>query len=127
DRGPGSFYAVGYYPHNYHFLSLAATLAGRSVVAVDAARRAMENVPLELAAQHRTVERMVPYVSLTLATFGRWEDVLAEPMPPANLPLATGLDRYARGVAFAALGDIAAARKALAEVERAARAGVEPP
>src|SRR5690606_31231249 len=96
-------------------------------VAVDAARRTVENVPAELAAQFRAVERMLPYVSLTLATFGRWEDVLAEPLPPANLPLATGLSQYARGMAFAALGDLAAAGTALAEVERAAQAGVEPP
>jgi len=127
ERRPRSFYIVGYYPHNYHFLSLAAKLAGRSAMAIDAARRAVESVTLEMAAQYRDVERMLPYVSLTLATFGRWDEVLAQPLPPANLPLATGLVHYARGMAFAAKGDLAAARAALAEVERAGEAGVEPP
>lgn len=127
DRRPNSFYVVSYYPHNYHFLSLAAKLAGRSVVAIDAARTTVENVTLEMAAQYRDVERMVPYLSLTLATFGRWDEVLAEPLPPANLPLATGLAQYARGMAFAGKGDLAAARAALAEVERAGKAGVELP
>src|SRR5690606_24490903 len=39
ERRPSSLYVVGYPPHNYHFLALAAELAGRSVVAIDAARR----------------------------------------------------------------------------------------
>ena len=30
DRGPEGFYQVGYYPHNYHFLAFAATMAGQS-------------------------------------------------------------------------------------------------
>ena len=36
---PMGVYPVGYYPHNYHFLSLAATMAGRSAQAIEAANK----------------------------------------------------------------------------------------
>jgi tetratricopeptide (TPR) repeat protein len=35
-------YVAGYYPHNYHFLSFAATMAGRSAQAIQAARAVAE-------------------------------------------------------------------------------------
>jgi tetratricopeptide (TPR) repeat protein len=45
---------------------------------------------------------LVAYPQLTLATFGRFDDVLREPLPPGNLRLATGLAWYARGMALVA-------------------------
>ena len=38
-------YPVSYYPHNLHFLWAAATLEGRSAVAIDAARQVAAKVP----------------------------------------------------------------------------------
>ena len=38
-------YPVSYYPHNLHFLWAAATLEGRSAVAIDAARQLAAKVP----------------------------------------------------------------------------------
>jgi tetratricopeptide (TPR) repeat protein len=59
---------------------------------------------------------MVPYHVLTLTTFGRWDEVLAEPLPPAELRMPTALAYYARGVALAAKGRAAEARVALDSV-----------
>src|SRR5437867_2287501 len=38
DQHPAGVYPLGYYPHNLHFLSFAATMSGRSALAIDAAR-----------------------------------------------------------------------------------------
>jgi len=56
------------------------------------------------------LQEMVPYYVLTLTTFGRWDDVLAEPLPPAEMRFPTAMARYARGVAYAAKGDAAKAQ-----------------
>jgi tetratricopeptide (TPR) repeat protein len=53
---------------------------------------------------------------LTLTTFGRWNDVLNEPLPPADMRFPTAMARYARGVAYAAKGDFANARMELDSV-----------
>src|SRR5439155_15144952 len=36
---PQGLYPLAYYPHNHHFLAFAATLAGRSALAIAAAKR----------------------------------------------------------------------------------------
>lgn len=113
DQGPSGVYPVAYYPHNYHFLSFAATMAGRAGQAIPAARAVVERVPVEVARQVPPVEPLVPYLHLTLVTFGRWDEVLSEPQPPADLRFATAMSQYARGVAYAARDDDGQARIAL--------------
>ncbi len=44
---------------------------------------------------------MVPEVEMR---FGMWDEVLAEPAPPDNLPLAGALSRFMRAVSLTALG-----------------------
>jgi tetratricopeptide (TPR) repeat protein len=60
---------------------------------------------------------MVPYYALTLTTFGRWNDVLAEPLPPADMRMPTAMAYYARGVAYAAKNQAAEAAAALDTVK----------
>jgi tetratricopeptide (TPR) repeat protein len=122
--GPG-VYPIGYVPHNYHFLAFAATMAGQSVVALDAARRLRATTPPEVARQVPLSEPYVPYIFLTLTTFGKWDEVLAEPMPPSDLSYSWGLAQYARGVAFSVLGRPEEAAAALDTLVRA-RASLNP-
>lgn len=105
------FYPALYYPHNIHFLWAASSMEGRSAVAIDAARRVAANVRIEQMREFPTVEffRTIPLLALT--QFGRWDEILAEPMPDASLRYATAIARYARGVALARKGDLAAARR----------------
>jgi len=42
---PSGLYPIGYYPHNLHFLAFAASMAGRSAEAIDAARKTGEKIP----------------------------------------------------------------------------------
>ncbi len=55
----------------------------------------------------------MPYQFLTLTTFGHWDEVLALPIPPADLSYSYGLAQYARGVAYAATGKPAEAQASL--------------
>jgi tetratricopeptide (TPR) repeat protein len=102
DQRPEGIYPLGYYPHNYHFLSFAATLAGRAEEAVEAARALAERVPVEVAAAVPELQTLLAHPYLTLATFGRWEELLGESLPAQALPFARALAHYARGVAAAA-------------------------
>jgi tetratricopeptide (TPR) repeat protein len=113
DQRPQGIYPLAYYPHNYHFMAFAATMAGRSAQAIEAARNVARNVPLDIAAVVPELQLLVPFVHLTLASFGRWDEVLAEPAPPASLRFPTAMVYYARSVAFAAKGQQREASEAL--------------
>ncbi len=126
DVRPQSVYPMMYYPHNIHFLSFAATMAGRSEMAISNARQLPSKIPAEVAEGIAEAQLILAYPYLTFVTFGRWDDVLAEPMPAANLRLTTGLAHYARGVAHAAKGDEAAARQSLDSLKAIARRYEDP-
>jgi tetratricopeptide (TPR) repeat protein len=103
-------YSLAYYPHNIHFLAFVSSMAGKSGQAISAAKTLKSKVNMDVAKSVGMLQEMVPYYVLTLTTFGRWDDVLAEPLPPADLRFPTAMAHYARGVAFAAKGDFANAR-----------------
>lgn len=104
------FYPALYYPHNIHFLWAASSMEGRSAVAIDAARRVAANVRLEMVRQFPTVEFFKTIPLLALAQFGRWDEILAEPAPPAELEFSTGMWHYVRATAYARKGNLDAAR-----------------
>jgi len=103
-------YSLAYYPHNIHFLAFVSSMAGKSAQAIEAAKTLKSKVNLDVARNVGMLQEMVPYYVLTLTTFGRWDDVLNEPLPPADMRFPTAMARYARGVAYAAKGDFANAR-----------------
>jgi tetratricopeptide (TPR) repeat protein len=63
------------------------------------------------------LQEMLPYHTLTLTTFGHWDDVLADPLPPSDIRFSYALATYARGVAYAAKGQWAEAQAALDTVK----------
>ncbi|HEU4698524.1 MAG TPA: tetratricopeptide repeat protein, partial [Gemmatimonadales bacterium] len=127
DQRPDGLYPASYYPHNLHFLAFAATMAGRSGEAIEAARTLGTRVDSALAGEVMEQQTFQSYLPLTLTTFGAWDAVLAVPLPPAELRLATGLTRYARGVALAALGRGGEAAVELDSVRAAAAAATSDP
>ena len=56
---------------------------------------------------------MLPYHALTLTTFGRWDEVLGESLPPEDIRFSYAMAYYARGVAHAAKGEWTEAQAAL--------------
>jgi len=106
------FYSF-YYAHNLHFLWAAAQMEGRSAEALRAAAQLEKTVPLQMVRQMPFVEFVVPARLFGLTRFGRWEEILREPAPPADLKYTRAIWHYARGRALAARGrlDEAAAQR----------------
>ena len=113
DQGVSSVYTGAYYPHNYHFMAFAATMAGMSEKAIEASSIVSPKVPLEVAREVSWIQNAVVLPHLTYVTFGRWQEVLEEPLPLEELEHATTMARYARGVAFAAQGRMDQANEVL--------------
>jgi tetratricopeptide (TPR) repeat protein len=113
-------YPMGYYPHNIHFLWFAASMAGQGKAAIEAARKTAAKAPDEAMKQLPLLAgfRVVPYYALT--RFGRWDEMLNEPAPPADNIYLTGSWQYARGLSYLAKGQMPEAERALAEVRRIA-------
>ncbi|CAN5197007.1 hypothetical protein BH23GEM2_BH23GEM2_17730 [soil metagenome] len=122
---PQGLYRLGYYPHNYHFLAFAATMAGRRAQALQAARALATKVPAEFAEQSPEAQSWMVFPMLTLTTFGAWDEVLAMPTPPESQWFGHAMSQYARGVALAALGRGAEARPLVQSIASAAAAAPE--
>lgn len=114
------FYPALYYPHNIHFLWAATSMSGQSQMALESARKVAANVRLEQIEQFPTVEFFKTIPLQTLAQFGKWSDIMAEPAPPENLDYSNAIWRYARGLAMANMGDTDGA-----QAERAKLAAVK--
>jgi tetratricopeptide (TPR) repeat protein len=110
-------YPMGYYPHNIHFLWFAAQADGRSKLSIESGRKAASKVTDEALQQVSllAIFRAVPYYALT--RFGKWDDMLREPEPPAFSPYSRGIYHYARGVAFVRKGQLDQAEQELAKVK----------
>jgi tetratricopeptide (TPR) repeat protein len=120
--GQQSIYLAIYYPHNYHFLAFASALAGRSQEAIAAAKAAADNTPLAVAQIAVEAEYLVPAQFVYLAEYGRWDDILALPVPPDTLHAARGMALYARGSALSAKGRSTEAAATLDTVQSLAKA-----
>jgi tetratricopeptide (TPR) repeat protein len=110
-------YPMAYYPHNLHFLSFAATAEGRSKLAIEAARKAASQVNDETlkAVPLLAGFRVVPYYALT--RFGKWDEMLREPEPPATSAYLRGMWHYARGTAFLGKGQTDSADQEFAKLD----------
>lgn len=106
-------YPMVYYPHNIHFLSFAAAMDGQSRIAIESAREAasriddamLNNLPLT------ALFRIQPYWAL--ARFGRWQEILDEPVPPSINAFLKGSWHYVRGLAFVATAQLQQAEQEL--------------
>ena len=95
-------YPMAYYPHNLHFLWFAATMQGRSRIAIASARKTAAQVSDSALAALPLLAgfRVVPWYALT--RFGKWDEMLVEPAPPPANRFMTGTWAYARGLALLA-------------------------
>lgn len=107
-----------YAAHNHQFLWFAAQMEGRSAAAYDAARDTAARLPLEMLRAMPGYDGWLAYPVWTLVRFGRWQGVLAEPLPPAEFAYASAVAHIARAVAQARLGNLEEAGKESAEAER---------
>lgn len=118
------FYPGAYYPHNLHFLWWAQLFEGRSQEALRTAKRAAAYALDNYCGPSKAVEaprlRHLPW--LTLARFGRWDEVLAVAQPPStnDFLVDRALWHFTRGLAFAARRNAEAAESELRVLEELA-------
>lgn len=109
-------YPMGYYPHNIHFHWFAATADGQSAKAIESARKVASKIDDEALKSLPILAgfRVTPYYALT--RFGKWDEMLKEPQPPAGNAFLTGVWHYGRGLAFVAKNQVPAAEQELAKL-----------
>lgn len=110
-------YPVAYYPHNIHFLWAAATIEGRSDMALDAARKVADKVPHHLGGQLPWTHDFPMIPLYAMVRFGLWEEILSEPKPHVDAPYPNAIWHYARAMAKVARGETDSARDELKKVE----------
>jgi len=110
-------YPMAYYPHNIHFLWFSATEDGQSRLAIESSRQLASKIDDEtLRSLPLTAGfRMVQYYALT--RFGRWDEMLKEPEPPAFSAVLRSAWHYTRGLAFVATDRLADAEEELKKLE----------
>ncbi|WP_224790716.1 hypothetical protein [Pseudomonas fluorescens] len=114
-EGPLNFYTL-YRCHNYHFKLYSAMFLGQYQPALDAADQLQATIREELlrVEQPPMADWLEGFVSMKVHVqirFGKWQDILATPLPndPALYCVTTAMLHYARGVAHAACGHVGAA------------------
>jgi tetratricopeptide (TPR) repeat protein len=129
--GPLNFYSL-YRCHNYHLKIHAAMLQGCAEAALTAADEMAGTIPVDLLRMESPpmadwVEGYLSVRQHVLIRFGRWQEIIRAPLPddPDLLAMTTAMQRYAKAVAHAASGDVAAAEREQAAF-RVARTRVPP-
>ncbi|MGJ3244639.1 MAG: tetratricopeptide repeat protein [Elainellaceae cyanobacterium] len=108
-------YPAAYMPHNHHFLNFAAIMAGQKTVAMESAHQTSQMADQDLMRQagYGTLQHYYMIPLYTMVQFDLWDEILAEPAPAADLVYPTGVWHYARGMAFAAKGQVNQAQQEL--------------
>lgn len=122
--GPLNFYSL-YRAHDLHFIVYSAMFQGQSQIALRAADELAAQLTPELLGIQSPpmadwLEAFVPLRTHVLVRFGRWDDLIAQPLPadPELYCTTATTVHYGRGVAFAATGQLSQAhaeRAAFAE------------
>lgn len=114
-EGPLNFYSL-YRAHDLHFVVYSAMFAGQLNIALQAAdelsgQLTPELLSIESPPMADWLEAFVPLRVHVLIRFGRWDDLIAEPLPadPELYCSTTATIHYGRGVAHAAKGQVAQA------------------
>lgn len=125
--GPkGGFYPTMYYSHNLHFLAFAASMAGRSKEAADAASRLSAHI--EPGAQHMAMlDGFAAMPTLIYVRQNQWNEVNKLPKPADERPATLAAWHFARGMARASTKDVGPALQELEAMKAAAARAKEIP
>ncbi len=118
---PMGVYRMGYYPHNVHFVMASAQMAGDGQTVIAAAEKLGKLIPDEAARGIAMVQPVKAAPYFAHAQFSTPETILALPDPGDAIPYVKAMWLYARGVALAARGDFAGAKKTANALDRLER------
>jgi tetratricopeptide (TPR) repeat protein len=110
-------YPLGYYPHNIHFLWSSASLLGASDIAIDAAKKTAEKVPVGEFIEMPFLQDFAATPMLAYTRFGKWNEILTIPAPNSKIKHLNLIRHYARGIAFIRKGNINEAQEELNAIE----------
>ena len=110
-------YPLAYYPHNIHFLWDAATMEGRSLTAIEAARKSASSIPEGAWREVPLLHQFLVAPLFAYTRFGEWDSILREPRPPEDSLFWTGVWHYSRGLAFTAQGKLDDASRELISLQ----------
>jgi len=111
--GNQGLYPMMYYNHNVHFLAAASAMNGRFADSIKSARELEANVKPVVKAMPM-LEMFLPYSTVALTRFNKWDEILKEPKPDPALKITTAFWHFARGSAYAASKQTANAEAELA-------------
>lgn len=114
-EGPLNFYSL-YRAHDLHFVVYSAMFEGQSQIALQAAdelsgQLTSELLSIESPPMADWLEAFVPLRVHVLVRFGRWDELIAEPLPadPGLYCTTTATIHYGRAVAHASKGQLSQA------------------
>lgn len=106
-------YPLAYYPHNVHFLWSAASLLGLSDLAIEAAKKTAEKVPVGEMANLPFLQDFASVPLLAYTRFGKWNEILTIPYQGEDYKHLNLIRHYARGLAFVRKDNLADAKEEL--------------
>ncbi len=107
-------YPMAYYPHNIHFLMWAAERQGRADEAIFQARKVSKQAQDSHAGMAMAFYESFYSTPLhMMVRFGKWEAILAEPVPADDAPFVRGVWHFARALAQVHLDNLRAAGQEL--------------
>jgi tetratricopeptide (TPR) repeat protein len=120
-------YPLGYYPHNWHFLAACTGLEGNGTRALEASKYMADYVVDEQYLRFPGFGSLQHFLTIPWfieVKFSKWDEILDEEAPAADLRYPKGIWAYAQGMAKTAKYDFAGAnedldtlRMIMAEVE----------
>jgi tetratricopeptide (TPR) repeat protein len=114
-------HAFIYYWHNLHMLANCALLAGRYREAIASANELRVALDTASLASPAPMGSFLYYMYMTPqlvnVRFEKWDSILSSQKPAEKYVYANVLDRFARGMAYAAKNQFSEAEKAAAEME----------
>ena len=108
--GAVGVYPIGYYSHNVHFVLISAQLLGDTKTVLAEADKLDKFLTNEVATAVPIAQPVKAAPYFAWAQYADPDTVLALPDPPGAPPYVKAMWHYARGTAFAAKKDAAAAR-----------------
>jgi tetratricopeptide (TPR) repeat protein len=126
-EGPLNFYSL-YRCHNYHFKIYGAMFIGQYKAALKASEEMIATLPEELL-QHQSppmadwLEGFISMKQHIYIRFGKWAEIIGQALPENRelFCVTTAMILYAKSVAYAATGQVAAAEKQAEQFEKAVK------
>ena len=128
-QGALNFYTL-YRCHNLHFIIYGAMFSGQYAPAIAAAQRMEATIPEDLLRVKSPpmadfLEAFVPMKMHVYIRFGKWQEIIAAPLPHDQTLycVSTAVTHYAKAIAYSAMFNTGMAEKEAAQFE-AARARI---